>query len=308
MINESIAMTLPFKHIACAIDFSKHTQPVLQWATGMARRFNARLTVLHVIHPQRDKYSGTALFERGGERDQLMREAAESIEALMAPFDIAWMSAVLTGDPVEEISAYARRQSIDLMVAASHGISGLKRLLMGTVIERMARMFNGPLLVLPGLRSSDSPALDFEKIVVACDLSPGSQTLIDHGTAFAREFKSRLYVLHTIEAPVQEQIVEPSAGPYGQVQDQLQNEIIRRLENMVGSSQPQGIAVAIEVQPGVAEEQLGDFIREQRVDLVVVGVRPQTRFEKMLIGSTTEMVLRRAACAVLTIPVSPDSA
>jgi nucleotide-binding universal stress UspA family protein len=76
---------------------------------------------------------------------------------------------------------------------------------------------------------------------------------------------------------------------------------------MIALSRPEDIAVSIEVRPGVAEEQLDGFIHERRADLVVVGVRPHTRFEKILIGSTTEMVLRRASCAVLTVPLSPDS-
>jgi len=300
-------MALHPKHIACAIDFSKYTQPVLHWATGMARRFNAKLSVLHVIHSQRDQYAGTALFERGGELDQLMREAAQTIESLMASCDTPWTSTILAGDPVEEICAYAKQHPIDLMLVASHGISSLKRLLMGTVVERMARKFNRPMLVLPAPQPSHRKVLCFEKIVMACDLSPESRMLIDQGLAFAHEFKSHVFVLHTIESPIQDQIVEPAAAPYGQVQDQLKNEIQRRLEKMIALSRPEDIAVSIEVRPGVAEEQLDGFIHERRADLVVVGVRPHTRFEKILIGSTTEMVLRRASCAVLTVPLSPDS-
>ena len=301
-------MALHLQHIGCAIDFSKYTQPVLNCATVLARRFNARLSILHVIHPQRDKYSGTTLFERGGELSQLKREAAESIESLMVPFDTRWTSAILTGEPVEEISGYVQDQHIDLVVAASYGISGFKRLLMGTVVERMARMLNRPLLAMHTPKPSSTQILSFKKIVVGCDLAPGSQTVLDYAMAVASEFDSRLDVLHTIESPAQDQIVEPSAGPYGDVQDRLQNEIHRRLENLVSTSHPEFDPAAIEVRPGVAKECLSDFIRERQADLVVVGVRPRTPFEKILIGSTTEMVLRRAPCTVLTVPVNPDSA
>lgn len=291
------------QHIVCAVDLSIHTGIVLRWGEWLARIFNARLTVFHAVNvSQQDPFPGTTMFERSGQLACLMSAARRQVAAAAAPFEKIDACQVIAGDPVETLAAFSRNVSVDLVVAASHGLSGIQRVLLGTVVERLARQLDGPLLVVRVAEDRPPDHLGFKRIVVACDSPTEPDETLGTAVALARRAEARLFLLHAMALPVMADLLDPTDGPYGEVQARLQKRVRQRLGAMMAGQGVDPAAARIDLRPGPAPEILLDYIREVQADLAVVGVRARRRLKKFILGSTTEAVLRHAPCAILTVP------
>ena len=292
------------QHILCAVDLSTHTGLVLRWGEWLAQTFTARLNVFHAVNPVwQDPFPGTTIFERSGRLAGVLSLARRELAAAVAPIEKIEACQVVAGDPVETLVAFSRKTAVDLVVAASHGFSGIRRVLLGTVVERLARQLEGPLLVLRVAKDRPSAHLGFKRIVVACDSPTAPDEALGYAVAFARRCGARLFLLHAMALPVRSDMLDPTDGPYGEVQATLQQRLCQRLGTMMAAQGIDPSAVRIDLRPGTAAEILPDYIRDVQADLAVVGVRARRRLKKWIIGSTTEAALRHAPCAILTVPV-----
>lgn len=141
-----------WKKICCAIDFSEPARFAMEEACALARRLQADLTLLHVNEaplPASGEMvlSPPELFERAakelerkmsGWRDEAERLASRPIR-----------SVILAGNSAaDEIARFVREGRFDLLVMATKGRTGLKRLVLGSVAERVVREADCSVLVV----------------------------------------------------------------------------------------------------------------------------------------------------------------
>lgn len=122
----------PARRILLATDFSDVAEHAAAIARAYARALGAALHILHVAWPG-DELAGRVLL--GMEKD--------------AGPDIAVTTAVEFGSPAARIVDYARRHQIDLIVVGTHGRTGVSRVLLGSVAERVIRTAPCPVLAVP---------------------------------------------------------------------------------------------------------------------------------------------------------------
>ncbi|MDY6791570.1 MAG: universal stress protein [Thermodesulfobacteriota bacterium] len=301
-------MSIRLDKILCATDFSPFSTVALRYGINLALRFDSHLLVSHTICFPRNQIYGTASSARGSEQEEQEKYALKKINQFMRNQRLSWEPLVTHGEPVDETTRLTDEKDVDLIVAASHGLSGWKRLVIGTVIERMARRLTRPLLVtrvaekmLPKENLLQTP-LKIKKILTACDFSSESPEVIEYALNFAHKFNARLYLLHAIEAPMDEDIVNPTDAPYGEVQQFLEDELRNKLANLVSEKDAKACDLKTVLVHGLPVEGLCSYATENQVDLIVLGVRHRGALGKMIIGSTTEAVLRCAPCSVLAVP------
>ena len=140
--------TMPAREILVATDFSDEAEAAVRHAVDYARRFGARLHVLHVFS------------EGEVEVTQLLADSA----AMAAP-DVPVTVSSIGGDAAEEILRYAQRHPIDLIVLGTHGRSGFSRVLLGSVAERVVRGAGIPVLTVPSPQASGRPAAGKPEVV-----------------------------------------------------------------------------------------------------------------------------------------------
>lgn len=119
--------------ILVATDFSESAEAALGVAAEYARVLDARIDLLHVAR--------TA----GVDVTRPLKDVAAKLGR-----HVPMTFACGTGDPAEEILRYAACHSIDLIVLGTHGRTGVSRLLLGSVAERVIRGAACPVLVVPG--------------------------------------------------------------------------------------------------------------------------------------------------------------
>jgi nucleotide-binding universal stress UspA family protein len=294
--------------IVCSIDLSPFSAQVMAYGRRLAEGFAARLRIFHAVMTLRDGLHDEPMFERSGQWQTQRRLAVHRIRALMGDAPVPWDLHVGLGDPVEQLNAYCTAHSAGLVVAASHGISGLRRVLMGTVVERMARQIHVPLLTIrsagkPG-PASDPASLPLQRIMVCCRLRPDDQTLLKLAAAWSAAFDAELCLFHAVERPIDEMVADPTSAPYHHAQtvlkEKLEKQLVALARPLIGHRRP----LKTHLVDGPASETAPHWAREIGADLVMAGVRGHGMFSKMLLGSTTEALLRQSPCHVLTLPAA----
>ena len=190
----------PFRTILFAADFSENSQEAFRTACSLAVENKSRLIVLHVVEPScvaKESVSfGQPTVRLYSKRDEsrhedLKRKLGE-VFTPSHPIDIQYHTT--EGDAPAEILRMADEIGSDLIVMGTHGSTGLRRLLAGSVATAVLR---GP-LPDPGASPSVPPlkAEEIRVIVHPTDFSEGSQAALRVARSLARERGARLILLH----------------------------------------------------------------------------------------------------------------
>ena len=132
------------KRILCPVDFSETSDVALDVASKLARENEAKLFIVHVEENPTVVHPGVF----GGLPPVAWKERHKLSDTLPTATDVRFEHDLLVGDPANEIVGFAERKNIDLIVMGSHGVTGLLRLLMGSVAEGVVRRSPVPVLTL----------------------------------------------------------------------------------------------------------------------------------------------------------------
>jgi universal stress protein A len=147
---------LPFKRILCPTDFSEPALVGLKRAEELARHFSAELIVAHAVlevpgpHAYADPPVATS-FDVPLYQQQLAIYAEKMLKELVShqvSAEIRTRDLVTTGDAASEILRIAAAEHVDLIVIASHGETGWRRLVFGSVAEKVVRHSPCPVLTI----------------------------------------------------------------------------------------------------------------------------------------------------------------
>ncbi len=144
---------LELKRILVPVDFSIHSDHALRYAIQWARRLGAGITVLHVIRPQyfaaMDAYGVSSL---SAVMDALRESAVTQMRELIrkTPWaGVSFQAKITVGLPGRGIGEFAAGIEADLIVTSTHGRSGIKHVLIGSVAEQVVRYSRCAVLVVP---------------------------------------------------------------------------------------------------------------------------------------------------------------
>jgi universal stress protein A len=141
---------LTFKNIVCPVDFSACSRNALTAATELAKSSDAALTIVHVW--QLPIYGGPETMIPG----EAIQEMAKDAERTLADWETTAKTAgiktvkatMVTGAPWNEIMRLVEATHADLVVMGTHGRTGLKHALIGSVAERVVRHARCAVLVI----------------------------------------------------------------------------------------------------------------------------------------------------------------
>jgi nucleotide-binding universal stress UspA family protein len=300
-----------FKQILCPIDFSDFSRHAFDRAVGVARCYDATVTVLHVLPvpsavpavpygPEGPGPLGLELVDRGRVLSEIPR-FLDLNESIGIPVKYR---AIEAPSVQKEILVQAERLSADLLVMGTHGRSGFERLLLGSVTEKVLRTSRVPVLTVPAHVPDAVPAGrdPFRRILYATDFSQGSEAALRHAASLAEHGAAQLTLLHAVEPlavgydPI---VVMPfDVGAYN---TSLETAARKQLREFVPEFVRLGCDTDDVVVSGKPYAEILRIATERQTDLIVLGVHGRNALDRLVFGSTTEQVVRRAACPVLTV-------
>lgn len=297
-------MRKDIRTIFCATDFSKLAESVVAYGITLAREFNAKLIVCHIVDFPVVSMYGEAVSGPIEHQNRFMDYARNEISRLIGDAPIDSQAIVTLGNTIEEISRLVAEFRADLVITATHGRSGLKRLFLGSVTERLMRILHCPLLILPGTDGDAAPApkkFPFKRILVGCDFSSDSDLAFQVSLSMAQEFQSELHMVHVVEPSDYKELFKMPAEQGEKFKQDLYDMIKGRLKTMVPEEALHWLTLRTHLLVGKPYEELIRYAEINDMDLIALGIRGQGMVEELLVGSTTDRVIRRAPCPVLSI-------
>ena len=140
----------------------------------------------------------------------------------------------------------------------------------------------------------------FKKILYPVDFSEHTEGIVEYGVAIARKFDAEFHLLHVIPNLNYFTPYESFLTPENMVaiERSIESEVERDLNKIIENI---GIPVIKVVKTGVIFMEIIDYIKTEKIDLVVMGTHGRSGIEHILIGSVAEKIVRKAPCPVLTI-------
>jgi nucleotide-binding universal stress UspA family protein len=151
---------IAFRKILFPVDLSEVSPLVVPFVRDAAARYEAEV---HIVFVSRDMAGYAGLYVPHVYIHEFQERVAEGGEKKLAEFvsehfaDLSAHSAILQGDPAEEILKYASNEKMDLIIIATHGRKGIDRIIFGSVAEQVVKTSPVPVLVI-NPRKLEKPA------------------------------------------------------------------------------------------------------------------------------------------------------
>jgi nucleotide-binding universal stress UspA family protein len=237
------------------------------------------------------------------ELDELRYEAKHAMDTFVrsAPLAGVRYEVVLEKGETEPVfQDMVKNHAIDLVVIATHGRGGLKKLLLGSVAEEIFRSVTCPVLTIgPDVKRSELAAGKLRRIIYASDLTAASLHALPYALSLAADYGAQLSSLHVIE--------EITSIPL-YYRERAMRDAREELEKLA----PAGAGLACEPQvvvvTGDPAEKILQLASDLEADLIVMGARHQgsARLMAHLPWACTHKVICHAACPVLTVRAGPQ--
>jgi nucleotide-binding universal stress UspA family protein len=288
-----ITPAIQLKHVLFATDYSDASIAALPVAAAIVRRFDARLTLAHFWMPP--PLSLTAPESAAYVADAGEQVAAHGMARLRCSYELLGLepkSVVAQSDPAEGVLALAAAQVPDLIVMGTHGRTGLKRFLLGSVAECIFRQARCPVLTVgPHADGRFQHPVAVKHILVPTDLSPESAEAVPYVALLAAEFDAHVSVLHVLPRetggnPAANELVEP---------------IRRRMKQMFSSCLGPRCDPQFLVRFGPEADSIVAAAQACDADLIVMALRPGYGIGSGLRTTTAYNVVVKADCPVLTV-------
>jgi nucleotide-binding universal stress UspA family protein len=292
---------LRIERILCPVDFSVFSARAYDYAQSLARHYQAKLFLQHVVEfdlPIYDyyvpaRYMVDLLQQIRNDAMLQLQEFAKRPADYGAPPE----RILHEGAPAKTILGFAEEQKVNLIVMGSHGLQGADRIALGSVAEKVLRKAACSVLVVrtpehdfitPG---SGQDAIRLQKILVCTDFSEYSKAALQHALSIAAEYHVELSVLHVLEEMPASRDLQSITQP-----------LLARI-NQFAAEAHGDCTIKPLVRIGKPYLEIIQEAAESKTDAVIMGVRGRNALDLAIFGSTTHRVIQLGPCPVLAVHV-----
>jgi nucleotide-binding universal stress UspA family protein len=145
--------------------------------------------------------------------------------------------------------------------------------------------------------------IQIQRILCPTDFSDFSRRALDHAVAIARWYESTITLLHVCtSAPVVAYVPGSEVLPSAMLTPEDREALLASLKRFAEDEAGAGVRVEFEIAEGHIATEIVARANALPADLLVVGTHGRSGFERLVLGSVAEKVLRKAGCPVLTVP------
>jgi nucleotide-binding universal stress UspA family protein len=290
---------MSFKKILVPVDFSEFSDKAVEYARFLAETFSAEITLMHAVllyQDDIDEEEHLHAYEqilKTKEKNRNKRLDSHSSTARKKGLKVK--TALIRGfSAADTILDYIADNDYDLAVMGTHGRTGLKQFILGSVAENVVRSSPIPVLTI----HKDFKKMDINKVLLPVDFSEFSKIAVKHGITIAKEFNAQLDFLHVVEKEDHPEFYSITIEPILKANPQLETHIIENLVKLTGIPKDKATYA---VREGKVHHQIKEYQEKNQIDLIVLANRGISDAEYFLTGSNSERVVRVATCPVLTI-------
>jgi len=281
----AVAILPSFTRILLVTDFSECSEAAVPFARLMAERYEASVVVAHIVTGASATTAETVAHEAG--------ETQEAAEAEMKRFlarntlgEVPVETVIERGPVADVLASVIEKKRIDLVVVGTHGRSGVGKLLLGSVAQRIFNVAACPVLsVSPRAGRPSGAAGQFARILYPTDFSKESLTALPYALSLAKIDGSALILLHATSEPPRQEVLQ---------------EYYRRLNALIPQEARTWCKSDALVSVGDPAEAILKAVSEQNADLIVISAhQAEGAFNVPL--TTPYQIVAHAHCPVLRV-------
>ena len=248
----------------------------------LARALEATVHALSVVEERRG--------DESARRDR--RESnAETVATEAAEAGCDADSIVRHGRPSTEILTCADEVDADLVVVGTHGRTGVRQLVLGSVALEVIREAHHPVLSVGPDAAWDDEDAALSDVCLATDGWSGSAAATEQALSLAAATDASLHVLYAVD-------VDPDAT---ELRTGFEEHGERTTAEVTDRADEQGLETSRTVTQGTAHEVVLDYVDDKSVDLLVMGTESKSNLERLVVGSVSQRVIPNASVPVLTV-------
>jgi nucleotide-binding universal stress UspA family protein len=297
-------MQRPIDSILVTTDGSEGAEAGVRRGIDLAATVGADLHVLSVVDTREIEPPGAIPDDRS-ERVRLIEDEAEGSVATVADVARTHLSGAVTTAverdiPVRGITEYADAHDVDLIAMGTHGRSGLERVFLGSVTEKVLRTASVPVLAVPpgaDVGDHDPGEIVYEDVLLPTDGSDGAAVAVDWGVDLATVYDATVHTVYSVDTN--------RVGGEGtaEIYDALERSGQDAVEAVRERAREADVSARGYIGSGPAARTIRTYSEEHDVDLIVMGTHGRSGLERYLIGSVTETVVRSVDLPVCCVPL-----
>lgn len=306
-----------YQRMLVPLDGSELAEVVFTYAKELAGRLGVEVILLYVCSPALREFvpMHQAYIERAAgiiKRQAQEVQEREGTKAGAKPVKVK--GEVIVGYPADEILRCANANSVNLILMATHGRSGIKRWVVGNVADKILRASKFPVWLVRAGVPDEVPYDQWPKItiLVPLDGSELAESVFPHVEALAKQRATELVdvvLLRVCEPPVTPSYYAPELtgaalnwGDYMQQETdrskQAANQYLADIEKRLKET---GISLRSEALVGKASDEIVDYANKSPFNFIVMATHGRSGLSRWVYGSVADNVLQGVSCPVFLI-------
>lgn len=294
------------------VDLSPCSAAAARYAFAIAKAFGATIEAIHAYVPPPYVSPGVMVQLSHDSRESLATYAMRELEDELRSFlerrslpGVPISSQVMPGSAYECIMETIEGGGYDLVVMGTHGYTGIKHFLLGSVTQRVVRHSDIPVMTIRHDGSEeDEREITLKRILVPVDFSSGSRAAFELARYLAKRLDAALDVVHVYYTPKGDYgrmlVKVPADQGMRALGEVVETQARAELDAFIGQIDDGSYPIQVRLTHGKPYARIISLVEEQAHDLVVIGTHGRTGLSRLVMGSVTEKVVRFAPCPVVT--------
>jgi nucleotide-binding universal stress UspA family protein len=286
------ATTISFKNTLFLTDFSQASAGALAYSLAFARHFKARLFPAHVMDPVLPA-SGVVPSEKEVHEQEELKQ--RQLSRMVEYNGISFQPLLSRCDFEVALAHWIAEHGIDLIVVGTHGRKGVQRLLLGSTSEVVLHNATCPVLTIgPHVEAPRIFSLRLDNILFAAALAARSKPAIEYAVALAAERQAQLRLLHVL----------PEDSRNYPDRTRVLRFAMDEMQRLLPANASSCCKAELAVDAGDPAERIVQHARDEKTDLIVMGLAGNSDFRVKGSSGMTYRVAAVAPCPVLSVPAA----
>ena len=146
---------------------------------------------------------------------------------------------------------------------------------------------------------------DIKRILVVSRSTKNCKKALHYGISLAKQFNTKLYVLHIIHDPFS---VDGWNLPIPSLKQEYENLVKKareEIDRIIKAEKADGLEITEWIRDGKPSEEVIAAVKEEKIDLIIMSAHEEGRFEHYLFGRAVEELTRKMLCSVLLVKYNP---
>ena len=152
---------------------------------------------------------------------------------------------------------------------------------------------------------------DIKRILAVCRSTKHCDKAVHYGISLAKQNGAKLYVLHVFDDPFGLEAWSLPVVSLKEIQEEykrMQQKTRIDIDRIIEGEQSTGMPIEVSVEDGDPDEKILHFVKENKIDLLIMLAHEEGRLEHLLFGQSTDRIIRKLPCSIMLVKQEPEPA